>query len=686
MESQLFSISKIFTERLLRIPDYQRGYAWEEKQLKDFWADIVQLEAGSNHYVGVLTLEDVPETNTTTWTEDEWIIRAKSYSPYYIVDGQQRLTSTIVLVQAIIEKMSVGQKLNYTSSEEIRRKFIYDSKDDGISRSYIFGYEKDNPSYEFLKVRVFNESSENSFPIQETIYTHNLEIAKRFFLERLSDLSISEIESVYKKITQHLLFNIYTISSDIDVYVAFETMNNRGKPLSHLELLKNRLIYLSTKFEEEETEKKNLRHSINESWKSIYHYLGKNKKNQLADDIFLVNHFILYYGDKLIRDDDVKFRIHRISRYRDRYKDYLLEREFTIKNICKSKNLGESSSSISIQDVYNYVKSLKGSVEIWYQILNPEDSQFDENVKCWLEKINRLDVLTYAPLIMIFFQNEESSDSRVLLLRKLEKHIFIQNLALYSMRPSMYFTDTDSLIELALDLNSRRSTPEEIIQKIDKKIEKMLDDDDLVHYMNQQFCKRGFYEWSGIRYFLYEYEVSLQERSKTYREKIKWGEYNEDRRDYQTVEHIYPQRPMKECWTSKYAQYSSKEKTSLRHSLGNLVPLSKPKNSSFSNKCFQDKKRNTETSIGFAYGSLSENEIAACDEWTAKEILERGLRLLDFMEKRWGFNNLKTIEEKIEFLNLEFVISKEGIDIEELKNLNNGLSTKKRKKGKAPVC
>jgi hypothetical protein len=39
--------------------------------------------------------------------------------------------------------------LNYTSSDEIRKKFIYDSKDDGISRSYIFGYEKDNPSYEF---------------------------------------------------------------------------------------------------------------------------------------------------------------------------------------------------------------------------------------------------------------------------------------------------------------------------------------------------------------------------------------------------------------------------------------------------------------------------------------------------------------------------------------------------------
>jgi uncharacterized protein with ParB-like and HNH nuclease domain len=195
MESQLFSISKIFTERILRIPDYQRGYAWKEKQLKDFWTDLIQLESGKNHYIGVLTLEEVPEDTLQRWTEDNWIIQAKSYSAYYVVDGQQRLTTTIVLIQAITELMKSGQKLNYTSSDEIRKKFIYDSKDDGISRSYIFGYEKDNPSYEFLKTRIFLESSDNLFSIQETIYTRNLENSKEFFLEKLGKATTSEIES-----------------------------------------------------------------------------------------------------------------------------------------------------------------------------------------------------------------------------------------------------------------------------------------------------------------------------------------------------------------------------------------------------------------------------------------------------------------------------------------------------------
>ena len=42
------------------------------------------------------------------------------------------------------------------------------------------------------------------------------------------------------------MFNVYEISDDFDVFVAFETMNNGGKRLSNLELLKNRLIYLTT--------------------------------------------------------------------------------------------------------------------------------------------------------------------------------------------------------------------------------------------------------------------------------------------------------------------------------------------------------------------------------------------------------------------------------------------------------
>ncbi|MER0204006.1 MAG: DUF262 domain-containing protein [Nitrosomonas sp.] len=174
MQTELLSISRIFTESLFRIPDYQRGYAWREKQLKDFWNDINQLEEGKHHYTGVLTLEVVPFSIYQRWDDDIWIIKAKHYIPYYVVDGQQRLTTVIILIQSIIEKINEEQMLNYSSKEEIRKKFIFESKDGGISRSYLFGYEKDNPSYEYLKTDIFFEKSDNHSTSEQTIYTHNL--------------------------------------------------------------------------------------------------------------------------------------------------------------------------------------------------------------------------------------------------------------------------------------------------------------------------------------------------------------------------------------------------------------------------------------------------------------------------------------------------------------------------------
>ena len=67
MKTELLTVSKIFHEALFRIPDYQRGYSWEEAHLRDFWTDIEQLDAAKSHYTGVLTLEAVPESAWAKW-------------------------------------------------------------------------------------------------------------------------------------------------------------------------------------------------------------------------------------------------------------------------------------------------------------------------------------------------------------------------------------------------------------------------------------------------------------------------------------------------------------------------------------------------------------------------------------------------------------------------------------------
>ena len=94
MANELQSLSQIFQNRLFRIPDYQRGYAWQQAQLIDFWDDLVNLQKNRFHYTGLLSLKILSEKEAESWGNDLWITE-KGYKPCHIVDGQQRLTTFI---------------------------------------------------------------------------------------------------------------------------------------------------------------------------------------------------------------------------------------------------------------------------------------------------------------------------------------------------------------------------------------------------------------------------------------------------------------------------------------------------------------------------------------------------------------------------------------------------------------
>lgn len=654
MDNQLLTLSKIFTERLFRIPDYQRGYAWTDKQLQDFWNDLEQLGIGHNHYIGVLTLEDVHPEIYNKWEDDLWIINSKNYQPYFVVDGQQRLTTSIILIQSILERINNNESLNYTDRKDIQKKFIFDSKDTGISRSYIFGYEKDNPSYEFLKTKIFLEKSTSNIG-EETIYTQNLENAKQFFISRLKKMDINQLEKLYKKITQQLLFNIFTITEDVDVCVAFETMNNRGKPLSYLELLKNRLIYLSLKIQAEETERIHLRKSINDCWKTIYHSLGRNKSHPLDDDLFLRNHYIMYFGDEIlseIKDSDNDIFYSRRWYYsRIDYATNLLEKRFVSKRIYDEPG---NNKKITINFIYDYVRSLQEAVDIWYKMFNPINSGLGKPIEDLLQKINRLEESRAAyPLILSFLHNEHSEEKRIYFLKAIERLIFISGLITWG---GAYLLGESNLWEMAIKLHHNGTQSDKIIKEINDRTISLIKAPNILTTIIQQFKDRGFYKWPNLPYFLYEYEQYLQSKSKSEREKIIWDGFVESPKDYITIEHIYPQSPKSPYWRDKFSAYSSypKKKKALRDSLGNLLALSKAKNSSLSNLPFPNKKGGRNGESGYYNGGFSENEVSKIADWTPEEILNRGLKMLKFMESQWGIDFQNDTYRK-EMLGLAFL-------------------------------
>ena len=649
MDSQLLTLSKIFTERLFRIPDYQRGYAWNEKQLKDFWSDIGQIEDGHSHYTGVLTLENVPEEIHQRWEEDSWIIAAKKYEPFFIVDGQQRLTTAIILVQVILERISSEEKLNYTEKSDIQRKFIFDSKDGLISRSYIFGYEKDNPSYNYLKSEIFGERVSDR--IEETVYTTNLARAKMFFASMTAPFSYKELEELYRKVTQSLLFNIFTISTDVDVCVAFETMNNRGKPLSSLELLKNRLIYLSLKFNEPDYEKNKLRKAINDCWKAIYHNLGRNKEKPLDDDRFLLAHYLIYFGKVNSEKGAAIYRHNRLGIRYLGYTDDLLEKIFITKNVSSD---APENSRITLKTIYDYVSSLQDSVENWYAIFNPMESSLPSESQTWLEKLTRIGMESYLPLILVVMQKVKSDKQRLGFFHALERYLFVAYLFAPYYRGQYGVILDPEAIDLAIELNCGSSTIEKVTKHISDRTEVVAGQENFKNLI-AKFKSNGFYDWPHVRYFLYEYNLDLQNQSKTKRSKISWPDYIENRDDFISVEHIWPQQARHESWTSRFGHLTPKQRIAVRNSLGNLLPLSIPKNAALSNRPFVDKAfGDTASYVSYRYGSYAENEVAQNTQWAPSHILDRGIRLLDFMERRWNIK-LGDKDDKIMILGMNGV-------------------------------
>ena len=108
------------------------------------------------------------------------------------------------------------------------------------------------------------------------------------------------------------------------------------------------------------------------------------------------------------------------------------------------------------------------------------------------------------------------------------------------------------------------------------------------------------------------------------------------------------------------ASYNEKELNIITNSLGNLVPLSMSINASLQNDCFADKKvakfnsQDKKIRMGYNDGSHSEIEVAANDNWTAQNILQRGLTLLTFLEHRWDVK-FESREGMLELLFLKFL-------------------------------
>ena len=675
--NDLLSLQKIFNETIFRIPDYQRGYSWSNQQLEEFWSDLTSLLPFQEHYTGMISLKKLNPADilksVNKWNEEKWLIDA-GYTIYEIVDGQQRLTTLIILINEIISycKEKGIEELNSTLLSEIEEKYLYKSKPNNIIRTYKFGYEEDNPSYKYFRHVILGEPNNGS--IEETFYTLNLYNAKEFFKNKIrryvEDYGKEKLEEIYRKITLQLKFNMYYIVDDFNVFVAFETMNNRGKRLSYLELLKNRLIYLSTLFDNPEDEKNQVRADINDTWREIYGYLGKNKNYPLSDDEFLQNHWMIYFGyqtRKIQGNQTIPYYTFLLNKYfiqqnidpTNMYVPDLtnlvindeeeLEKESTEQNIQDQTPTNDKQINLTLVDIKKYVNSLKELIQYWYNMYFPLDTYTPE-IKKYLFRLKELGHVNSRPLITVLLsKNNISEEDKIKCLKYIERFNFLH------YRLNGYFSTYDNSVfyNLARDLYYDQITIEDVF-KVVSKIDFMSDNNviemsGILDKFRKLFKRDGYYSWGTLKYLLYVYDIN--DTVTPSEQKLNPSDYfKQDPKDSYSVEHIYPQKALNEYWTQRFNMYSEKERKLLSSSLGNMLPLSKRINSRLQNNSFIDKKNR------YNIGSRSEQKVAEYHEWTPEVILNKGLEILNFIETEWNFK-FPNLAEKKKLLGLEFMIN-----------------------------
>lgn len=673
------SLDSLFKEKLFRIPDYQRGYAWQLEQLKDFWEDLMNLSTTRNHYTGVLTLKQIPAEGTEGIKENDkeyWLVNEHSYDLYHIVDGQQRLTTFVIFLQAFVEFVRALPENNGRSDDDIfisdtlsiadvQSRFLFRTKPRGpLFRTYKFGYTTDNPSYEYLRYRIFDEPGSGS--VQETFYTLNLSNAKRYFSEQLSELYLQEgfagLQNVYRKLTKRFLFNEYIIKDEFDVFVAFETMNNRGKKLSDLELLKNRLIYLTTLYDDDDLDpagRRSLRDTINDAWKEVYYQLGRNKAAPLNDDDFLRAHWILYFrlaggnaANFLLNEQFTPQKVHeKVERDvalpvpEERSSEAELD-ETSDDEDAVEETVTVSTARLQPEEISDYVNSLKESVVHWFNTFYPYKAEgMDDKERHWIERLNRIDMpVHFRLLVTAILKNERNMSERIEIFRRFERFIFIA--LRMTWRTSNY--GASEFYRTASDFYNGKVSLENLKGNLNYRLRFTLDEDGSFRSSNFQAILHGrfesgsgYYTWPGLRYFLYEYELDLLDQSR--QKKVEWEDLLKPGSDRITIEHIYPQTETPE-WAAAFSDIEPEKRRYYNGSLGNLLLLSGSINSSLQNDSFANKKQaqcNSEGKKirnGYSDGSHSEIEVSRLEKWGPDEIRERGLKLLRFMERRWDFS------------------------------------------------
>lgn len=613
------NLPSLFSKKVFRIPDYQRGYAWLDRQLTELWEDLEDIELVDgeyrSHFTGTISLKQIPSSEIPD--TDKWLSN-NGFFFYDVVDGQQRLTTLAILLFELIQQWAEGYP---DKKEELLKNYIYREYSDDL-RTYLFSYRETDNNHDFLLLEIFEDKN---VPCDDkvNIYVNNLRYAKFFFKDKLEKMGLDERIKLFSKVQTALVFDVKYIDDSVDVQAVFETMNNRGKPLTILERLKNRLYYLASKCSPNNDVTLSINSVINKSWKIIYSQLGMSEldtdKSQEAEDEFISAYLTVIRRPTYYSFSEKEAEKKIFEMFSNRAQNYPLH---------YSRNEvddAEMETKVTTQKIKEFAVDIAEFVPNWCEVIKSEDYQLrkilclssSKEVKLFLAELLRL--------------KADNLDLATECINLTEKVLFRNSI------PGLFVMDERTFATKARDLHTGDKKLVDVISDLKERLaEPCIPSNMVSQFMNLFNYVRGnigYHRWWGLRYFLMEYEEYLQKEMKEPAPHVLWENFFDI-----SIEHIMPknystnwQPEMDEYKKNKQglsADDSSKSERILINTLGNLTILMQRKNASLQDSPWADKKARYST------GSYNEIEISKTEKWNQYAILNRGKKLLHFMETK----------------------------------------------------
>ena len=590
--ADIFSIN---SDKVYRIPKYQREYTWGINDWDALFNDVIENDYG--YFLGSYICVNSGSLNGTVLE---------------VIDGQQRFSTLSLLLTALYEKLSAleGQMelddktdLSNLRSELANKKQILTAagrKYDYTQRLILQKQNMNDEDFSYILSEKGVISAKKSRPLN----FGNRRIAKayRHFIKLIEDEveeiktenpnadDISALFSIKSKFEQAVLVGI-EVDTNKDAYMLFESLNHRGVPLSALDLIKNTLIAQAATEAEAD--------NSYEIWKQILSNVGQ-------DDYAVQERFFRQYYNAFREELNAPYKVPD-KKY---YLGYLATRT-TLLDIYEK--MIKSDYGTLLNDLL--AKSQKYSL-----IVNNSDEEY-----AYTPALQDLERISGAPsyILMLYIMSNQAE------LGLTDDHLnsIIKTLTTFFVRRNV--TDVPStrkLTQLFIDIitEAKLLQGDDVVNVIHDRLQAIAASDEL---FEEKLRGSIYYENPEATRFML-CSIEAQHQTKEIYSDL-WARDNSKKYIW-TIEHIFPEgENIPDAWVDMIAggdkTLAKQYRSDYVHTLGNLTITGY--NQNLSNMAFEQKRdrksKDKTKDVGYRNGLYLNQDVANEDTWTIKKITDR---------------------------------------------------------------